>query len=94
MVTDLLNLIDFIFTVFYPPITVLTLWLYAIPSLDASSLIDFGTKAANIYVLVMWFHITLFYVGDILNYCSATLERVERIGLFERSKRVLSMLAC
>jgi len=58
-----------------------------ISSSDLSIIISVATTTIQLICFLLWLHITLHYLGDILNYCSAVIERIEK-----RSKLGLNLL--
>lgn len=49
-----------------------------ISSSDLSIIISVATTTIQLICFLLWLHITLHYLGDILNYCSAVIERIEK----------------
>jgi len=55
-----------------------TYYYGGISSSDLSIIISVATTTIQLICFLLWLHITLHYLGDILNYCSAVIERIEK----------------
>ena len=57
-----------------------TYYYGGISSSDLSIIISVATTTIQLICFLLWLHITLHYLGDILNYCSVVIERIEKQG--------------
>ena len=70
-----------IIPLYYIKDTAATTYFYGgISSSDLSIIISVATTTIQLICFLLWLHITLHYLGDILNYCSVVIERIEKQG--------------
>ena len=60
--------------------TTTTYYYGGISSSDLSIIISVATTTIQLICFLLWLHITLHYLGDILNYCSVVIECIEKQG--------------
>ena len=66
-------------SLYYIKDTAATTYYYGgISSSDLSIIISVATTTIQLICFLLWLHITLHYLGDILNYCSVVIERIEK----------------
>ena len=64
---------------YYVKDTATTYYYYGgISTSDLSIIISVATSTIQLICFLLWLHITLHYLGDILNYCSVVIERIEK----------------